>query len=48
MSFQALKKKLVEAPVFIHPDFTPSFKLDEDASDLTIRAVLSQDTENVS
>ena len=37
MSFQALKKKLVEAPVLIHPDFT---------SDLSIGAVLSQDTED--
>ena len=46
MSFQALKKKLVEAPVLIHPDFTQSFKLDVDASDLSIGAVLSQDTED--
>ena len=43
-SFQTLKKKLVEAPVLIHPDFTISFKLD--ASDHSIGAVLSQDTDN--
>ena len=41
-----LKEKLVEAPVLIHPDFTKSFILDVDASDLSIGAVLSQITEN--
>ena len=45
-AFETLKKKLVEAPVLIHPDFTKSFKLDVDASDHSIGAVLSQDTEN--
>ena len=44
-SFQVLKEKLVEAPVLIHPDFTKSFILDVDASNLSIGAVLSQITE---
>ena len=35
-SFQVLKEKLVEAPVLIHPDFTKSFILDVDASDLAL------------
>ena len=41
-----LKEKLVEAPVLIHPDFTKSFILDVDASDLNIGAILSQITAN--
>ena len=45
-SFQAVKEKLVEAQVLIHPDFTKSFILDVDASDLSIGAVLSQITVN--
>ena len=44
-SFKELKTKLVEAPVLIYPDFTKSFILDVDASDLCIGAVLSQKTE---
>ena len=46
MSFQTLKKKFVEAPVLIHPDFTQSFKFDVDAIDLSIGAVLSHDTKD--
>ena len=42
---RTLKKKLVEAPILIHPDFTKSFTLDVDASDISIGAVLSQNTE---
>ena len=44
MSREALKEKFVEAS---HPDFTKSFNLDVDASDLSIGAVLSQVTEMV-
>ena len=46
VSFKKLKKKLVEAPILIHPDFTKRFTLDVDASDISIGAVLSQNTEN--
>ena len=44
-SFKELKTKLVEAPVLIYPDFTKSFILNVDASDLCMGAVLSQKTE---
>ena len=44
-SLKELKKKLIEAPVLIYPDFTKSFILDVDASDMCIGAVLSQKTE---
>ena len=46
VAFEELKRKLVESPVLIHPDFTKGFILDVDASDLSIGAVLSQITED--
>ena len=45
-AFQALKRKLVESPVLIHPDFSKGFILDVDASDLCIGSVLSQMTDD--
>ena len=39
-SFESLKQSLISAPV--HPDFSKPFILDTDASDVAIRAVLSQ------
>ena len=44
-AFQTLKKRLVEAPILAHPDFTKPFILDVDACDRSIGAVLSQKTE---
>ncbi|MCG8044653.1 MAG: hypothetical protein JAY66_03025, partial [Candidatus Thiodiazotropha taylori] len=41
-AFEKLKKKMIEAPVLAHPDFSEPFILDTDASDLAIGAVLSQ------
>ena len=41
-AFQALKNKLVNAPVLAHPDFSQSFILDVDACDQSIGAVISQ------
>ena len=46
IAFQALKRKLVETPVLIHPDFSKGFILDVDASDLCIGSVLSQMTDD--
>ena len=40
--FGTLKKKMVEAPILAHPDFSKQFILDTDASDVAIGAVLSQ------
>ena len=44
-AFTELKKRLTQAPILIHPDFTKSFILDVDASNNSIGAVLSQKTE---
>lgn len=41
-AFEILKKKMVEAPILAHPDFSKEFILDTDASDVAIGAVLSQ------
>ena len=41
-AFERLKKKMVEAPVLAHPDFSKPFIIDTDASDAAIGAVLSQ------
>ena len=39
--FERLKKKMVEEPVLAHIDFSKSFIIDTDASDVAIGAVLS-------
>ena len=44
-AFKEFKKRLTQAPILIHPDFTKSFILDVDASNNSIGAVLSQKTE---
>ena len=41
-AFEALKKKMMDAPVLPHPDFSKPFVLDTDASDVAIRGVFSQ------
>ena len=41
-AFETLKKKMVEAPILAHPDFSKEFIIDTDASDVAIGAVLSQ------
>ena len=41
-AFITLKKKLMTAPVLVYPDPKRPFFLDTDASDMGIRAVLSQ------
>jgi transposase InsO family protein len=41
-SFELLKDSLIQAPVLKYPDFTKSFILDTDASDLAVGAVLGQ------
>ena len=41
-SFNCLKKKLVEGPVLVYPDFTKDFMLETDASIQGLGAVLSQ------
>ena len=41
-SFNCLKKKLVEGPVLVYPDFTKDFVLETDASIQGLGAVLSQ------
>jgi len=41
-AFQVLRKRLVEAPILVHPDVTKPFILDTDASDKAIGAVLSE------
>ncbi len=46
-AFQTLKKKLTEAPLLAHPDFSQPFILDTDASDLAIGSVLSQKIDGV-
>ena len=41
-AFEALKKKMIDARVLAHPDFSKPFVLDTDASDVAIGGVLSQ------
>jgi len=41
-AFEELKKKLTEAPVLACPDFSAKFVLQTDASDIGLRAVLTQ------
>lgn len=45
-AFEALKKRLVEAPVLLHPDFATGFVLAMDASYQGLGAVLSQKLED--
>lgn len=42
-AFQQLKKRLISAPVLHYPDFSKSFTLFTDASDVGLGAVLQQD-----
>ena len=46
-AFEELKKRLLQAPVLIHPDMSKPFVLHSDASDVGIGAVLSQLNEDV-
>ena len=41
-AFDLLKHKLTSTPILAHPDYSLPFTLDTDASDVGIRAVLSQ------
>ena len=41
-AFELLKVKLTTAPILSYPDFIREFLATSDASDLAIRAVLSQ------
>ncbi|GKG41566.1 reverse transcriptase domain-containing protein, partial [Tanacetum coccineum] len=41
-AFQTLKKKLIEAPILVVPDWNLHFELMCDASDFAISAVLGQ------
>ncbi|KRK05548.1 uncharacterized protein Dyak_GE28019, partial [Drosophila yakuba] len=45
-SFDSLKESLTKAPVLVFPDFSRQFKLQTDASDVGIGAVLTQETED--
>ena len=44
-SFDMLKKKLMEAPILRYPDWKKDFKLETDASDVGLGAILSQKDE---
>jgi hypothetical protein len=41
-AFQELKKRSTEAPILILPDFTKTFEVQCDASEIEIRGVLMQ------
>src|SRR6266536_3593523 len=42
-AFDILKRKLMEEPILVYPDFTKMFKLYTDASNVGLRAVLMQE-----
>lgn len=44
-AFDTIKKDLVQAPVLITPDFSKSFRVQTNASDIGLGAVLTQDVE---
>lgn len=44
-AFEALKEKLITAPILVYPDFTKTFILFTDVSDIVLRAILSQKNE---
>lgn len=46
-AFDKLKNALQKTPVLAPPDFTKSFKVQTDASDVGLGAVLSQDHDGV-
>eukprot|EP00118_Oscarella_pearsei_P023955 m.294421 g.294421 ORF g.294421 m.294421 type:complete len:416 (+) comp40746_c0_seq7:423-1670(+) len=41
-AFQAIKMALTTAPLLVHPDWTKPFKLQTDASDFAVAAILAQ------
>ena len=45
-AFKVLKKALTEAPVLARPDFSKTFKIQADASNFAIGAVLTQEGED--
>lgn len=42
-SFENMKKRVIEQPILMLPNFNKVFQVDYDASGLAIRAVLSQE-----